>query len=371
MKQQKAYSTWGLSPWSTDGKPPSQFRLFKYGENRSTKGTVFLTRESARKCLSSWIDYGNDLSGDYNHAITNPNIEAPRASMWFSLALMEDGLYAVNVKYTAAASAAIESKEYRYYSPYFAIEADKHNRPCVVEIINVALTNVPATKNQRPLVGLSKNLAQWSNQMFDQKQIDGLKALLIEGGIKEELASDLILKMQGLLAAPSEMEEAPLEEMPLAADPEKKEDEMPMGAEVYTQALSILKDRIKAQDAKIAKLEQEHNARTKNAKEELFAQFKREGRLAFTTDAAARKLLDANADLFRETFSAVAPLSQTSAPPAPVLKTIGDSKPKNASTDNLVGPVLDVEAVNKFMSDNKVSYREAYNRLANAAKKGN
>lgn len=357
----KRFITFGLAPWSADGKPPTRFRLFKYGENRSTKGTVFLTRESAKKCLSNWIDYGNDISGDYNHAITNPNIENARASFWCNLALEADGLYAVNVKYTEAAHAAIVAKEYRYYSPYFAIETDKHNRPCVVEIINIALTNTPATKNQRPLVALNR-LAKWSNHMMDQKMIDALKALFTEKGGPEEGAADFVLSAMALLGggeeAPAPVEEyaaPPQEEMPMA-DPmpgdEKKEE---MSVESYKKAFDALSDQVKGLTAKLASFESEKVKEQVNAKEALFAQFKREGRFQFIKEDIARELMVSNFDLFKKTFSAVQPLTQK-APSAPALKSVIEQK---TVAFNSVAPSFSSDEVERYAKENKVDLKTA------------
>lgn len=365
----KAYATFGLTPWSTDGKPPSRFRLFKFGENRSTKGTVYLTVESAKKCLSAWIDYGNDLSGDYNHAITNPNIESPRASCWFSLALERDGLYAVNVKFTPAAHEAICNKEYRYYSPYFAIESDNKNRPCVVEIINVALTNTPATKNQRPLVGLSRQ--EWSNQMMDQKMIDALKALFTEKGGPEEGAADFVLSAMALMGgaeeAPAEIEEyatPPQEEMPMA-DPlpdDKKAEEM--GVESYKKAFNALEAQVKGLSAELASIKAEKAKEQVNAKEQLFAQFKREGRFQFIKEEAARELMGANFELFKKTFSAVQPLTQR-APAAPPLKAIVETKVKPT---NLTAPMFDDAEVKAHMKQNNTDYKTSLLALSRVQK---
>lgn len=365
----KARITFGLTPWSSDGKPPTRFRLFKYGDNRSTKGTVYLTAESAQKCFASWRDYGNDLSGDYNHSITNPHIESPRASMWFSLALESDGLYAVNVKYTPSAYKAIEEKEYRYYSPYFSIETDNKNRQCVVEIINVALTNTPATKNQRPLVALSKLV--WS-KMFKQEQIDALKALLVEGGVDEAMSSDLILKMQSVLCT----EEAPeMEEVMPMADPmpeEMKPEELSLGKdeekmnEAFKKAFSAMEAQVKALNAKIANIETEKKKEATNAKEALFVQYKREGRLAHVNDAEAREILNLNPNLFKRTFGAVTPLTQK-APTAPPLKGVTEV----AAPQGLIAPVIEDSAVKAHMALTKTDYRTAYSALSRLAKGAN
>jgi len=315
MTQPVAAQPRELAPWSTDGKPPKRFCLFYFGRNKTTKGTIHLTKRSAQKCIANWIDYGNHLSGDYNHAITNPNIENPRASCWFKLAIEKDGLYAVDVKYTAAAAQAIEAKELLYYSPYCQFEKDRHGNPCVVEIVNIALTNVPATKHQRPLVALSK-LAK-GKTMFTQEQIDALKAMLVEAGVAEEKASDAILKMQSLICAPM-MEEAPMEKMPLA-DPmpqeeEKKEEFKMEEYQALSKAYTAQNDIIKGLEARLSNLEKEKEKQAVNAKDQLFAQFKREGRLRMTDEKAAREILDLNPELFRKTFGAVAPLTATKPP---------------------------------------------------------
>lgn len=357
--------TFGLAPWSVDGKAPKRFRLFRFGENRSTKGTVFLTRESAKKCLSAWIDYGNDLSGDYNHAITNPNIESPRASCWFSLSIEADGLYANNVSWTEAASKAIEAKEYRYYSPYFITETDKHNRPCVVEIINVALTNTPATKNQRPLVALSR--LAWSYlKMFDDMMIEKLKELLKEGGVAEEKSADLILKLQNVLCPKAEPEEAPMMDgVPLAKEEDKKE-EMPMSdLQSYKKAFTLLEQKYSGMEKLLKQLVEEKKENEKQEKENLFNQFKKEGRLANVKEQDAKDLLNSNFVMFKRLFGAIQPINAV-APKAPELKTVSEiSKDENVG---LVAPAFSNEQVKAYMDQHKTDFKTSLMALSRVAK---
>jgi len=127
---------------------PTEFCLFKFGETCTSKGTVYLEQKTAELCLLAWKDQGNDLPLDYEHqAIKTSNGPVPAAG-WFKLEIKTDGLYAVNVEWTEKARELLSSREYRYYSPAFYTDPD--NR--VIEIINCALTNIPAIKDLKPLI---------------------------------------------------------------------------------------------------------------------------------------------------------------------------------------------------------------------------
>ena len=87
----------------------------------------------------------NRLVIDYEHQTllaVNNGQPAP-ASGWFKkLEWREgDGLYAVDVEWTARATAMIESKEYLYISPVFSYDK---KTGAVMAILNAALTNNPA-----------------------------------------------------------------------------------------------------------------------------------------------------------------------------------------------------------------------------------
>lgn len=81
---------------------------------------------------------------DYEHQTLNAaqNGQPAPAAAWFkTLEWREgDGLYAVDVDYTARASAMIEAHEYRYLSPVFTYDRDGN----VSALLHVALTNTPA-----------------------------------------------------------------------------------------------------------------------------------------------------------------------------------------------------------------------------------
>lgn len=131
------------------GEPPREFRIFPFGRVETTKGVFLFDQEAARRVMQAWRDYGNRLSVDYEHQALEPVTNGPvPAAGWFELELREDGLWAVNVEWTPRAMELLRNREYRYFSPAFYV--DEEGR--IVELINLALTNLPATKRMEPLV---------------------------------------------------------------------------------------------------------------------------------------------------------------------------------------------------------------------------
>ncbi len=131
------------------GGEPREFRIFPFGRVETTKGVFLFDQEAARRVMQAWRDYGNRLSIDYEHQALEPVSNGPvPAAGWFDLEVREDGLWAVNVDWTPRAMELLRNREYRYFSPAFYV--DEEGR--IVELINLALTNLPATKRMEPLV---------------------------------------------------------------------------------------------------------------------------------------------------------------------------------------------------------------------------
>ena len=131
------------------GEPPRELRVFPFGRVETTKGVFLFDQEAARRVMQAWRDYGNRLSIDYEHQALEPVANGPvPAAGWFDLEVREDGLWAVNVEWTPRAAELLRNREYRYFSPAFYV--DEEGR--IVELINLALTNIPATKRMEPLV---------------------------------------------------------------------------------------------------------------------------------------------------------------------------------------------------------------------------
>jgi phage I-like protein len=132
--------------------PPSEFRIFAFGKTNTSKGAYVLDGDSAAAVMSAAAEYGNRLTLDYEHmALSEPPQPAPAAGS-FVLELRADGLWATDVKWTARASAMLSAREYLYFSPAFTV--DEEGRPS--RLLNVALTNLPATHAMTPLVAANQ-----------------------------------------------------------------------------------------------------------------------------------------------------------------------------------------------------------------------
>ena len=132
---------------------PKEFRIFKAGANATTKGTVMFSERAARACADAFAEYGNDLSIDYNHAILSarfaPNPEeAGKAAGWCKLSMRDGECWATDVTWTPSGERRIREREYRYVSPVVELDEDG----TALAIVNVSLTNIPATKGAHQLV---------------------------------------------------------------------------------------------------------------------------------------------------------------------------------------------------------------------------
>jgi len=128
---------------------PREVRLFKFGANRTTKGVFILTRESAHAVISDYTAQGHALTWDYDHAtFTSADPQHRIAAGSCRLAVRADGLWAVDIEWTAKAKAAIEAGEWAFCSPALKF----NQRREITGIRNVALTNIPATHDAAPLL---------------------------------------------------------------------------------------------------------------------------------------------------------------------------------------------------------------------------
>lgn len=127
--------------------PPTEFQLFANGGTETLKGVFQCNQASCAKVLSAMAAAGRDkLPIDYNHGQVTHNGDG-RAAGWFVPAERDGALWATNVEWTPAGAKALADKEYRLFSPAFRTD-DNMN---VVALINIGLTNLPATLHQTPL----------------------------------------------------------------------------------------------------------------------------------------------------------------------------------------------------------------------------
>lgn len=132
--------------------PPAEFCIFQPGVNRTTKGAFIFSEKSCASVMAAAAEYGNDFCIDYGHAMVMPlaadPAEAGKAAGWFRPVVRDGTLWATDVKWTPRAEAMLMAREYRYISPAFRHAPDGE----IEELINVAITNIPATKQMMPLV---------------------------------------------------------------------------------------------------------------------------------------------------------------------------------------------------------------------------
>jgi hypothetical protein len=131
--------------------PPTEFRIFTSGDVATTKGNFKFDSKAAESVMSAYVAHGIDLMIDYDHAsLSDSPVDASlaaRAAGWFQPEIRNGELWAVNVKWTPAADAALRAKEWRFMSPAFATSEGR-----VTRLLNVAITNLPATRNLQPLM---------------------------------------------------------------------------------------------------------------------------------------------------------------------------------------------------------------------------
>jgi phage I-like protein len=92
--------------------------------------------------------------------------EAIKAAAWHDLELREGSLWATNIDWTEDALEDFRAKRIAYFSPAF--DADKNGR--VIEYINCALTNLPATWNNQQLVAAERPSTQKDNDMTTEEK---------------------------------------------------------------------------------------------------------------------------------------------------------------------------------------------------------
>lgn len=132
-------------------EPPKEFRIWAFGEVDTLKGKFTFDAAAGQAVMAAFEDYGNELSFDYEHQAILSEGEAPAAG-WYRIELRDDGLWATDIRWTPKADGYLRNKEYRYFSPAFDA-GGKERR--INRLVNIALTNTPATKHLTPLVAAS------------------------------------------------------------------------------------------------------------------------------------------------------------------------------------------------------------------------
>jgi phage I-like protein len=146
-----------------DGQPSAQglvpgkeFRIFQMGKNDSEKGQFTLTPENAQRIALSWEKRGVDTMIDAGHSVLKEQEgQVVPAVGWCKVQARPDGLYAVDVKWTAQTAPLVKNGQIRYFSPLF-----EHTKDGVIlNLQNLAVTGIPATHGISPLSNMPTSLS--------------------------------------------------------------------------------------------------------------------------------------------------------------------------------------------------------------------
>lgn len=134
---------------------PGWLRLLPLGQVNLVDGRppFEVDPESVADMVKAFGARGTDLVIDYEHQSLNGG-KAPAAGWIKDLEVREDGLWA-QVEWTGQAEEYLRRREYRYFSPVLRLDPATR-RP--QELMNMALTNVPAIQGISPLV------AKWGGE---------------------------------------------------------------------------------------------------------------------------------------------------------------------------------------------------------------
>lgn len=139
----------------SEGELPREFLLFAPGVTKTSKGE-FTTNVAA--IMAAQRAYGVRLMIDSEHASLNDEVfkvrgDARDALGYFDVEARADGsVWAVNVEWTPVGAERLRSKKAVYISPAFYTNEERQ----VTEIINAALTSMPATHRAPQLVAASR-----------------------------------------------------------------------------------------------------------------------------------------------------------------------------------------------------------------------
>lgn len=197
------------------GNAPTEFRLLPLGRFKASDGSGrpvgipdgwLLDAAGAQSIATLSVGRASRRVIDFEHQTLRAadNGKPAPAAGWFSrLEARADGLWAVDVEWTAQAEQMIANKQYRYISPVFPY--DKRTGE-VLGIAHAALTNDPGLDGLTDLAAMAALAHQFSTTLEEEPQMkELLKALgLPETATEAEaLAALVALKSNhtGALAA--------------------------------------------------------------------------------------------------------------------------------------------------------------------------
>lgn len=154
------------------GKAPTRFLLLKDGDVgwEGMKG-VSLNAESAKAIIAEFDAHGSAIPIDYHHATekVRPDLggKAPAAGHIRKLEYVKgEGLFAVEVEWTAEGREDVEEKRFVYTSPAMLIDKESLQ---IVRVTSVALTNTPRTIDAKELLEAAERQTATGEKQMDWK----------------------------------------------------------------------------------------------------------------------------------------------------------------------------------------------------------
>jgi phage I-like protein len=130
-----------------------RFRIFPEGKFMTDYGPSVMTPKAGQEIIKKFRARGNNMMIDLRHFSISPTATAKQSEAlgWImqpnGLEYVDgDGLYATGVRWDPEVKAGLESDppKWMYHSPYY--DQDKKSK-VITELLNIALTNMPATHN--------------------------------------------------------------------------------------------------------------------------------------------------------------------------------------------------------------------------------
>lgn len=183
-----------------DGAPATRIKIMPIGE-LPMRGPAFggagpyrvRDRAHAEQIVAATRDFFGeaDMPADFDHQMAfavKPGVGGQaKAAAWIkpaNITAEDDGIYANQVEYTAAAAQALSAREYRYISPLFTV-ADNGD---VAMIKNFGFVNIGAIRLPAVAAGVSED--------HDHMELTALAALL---GLAEDATADDVAAAIGSL----------------------------------------------------------------------------------------------------------------------------------------------------------------------------
>lgn len=132
---------------------PTEIHIVPLGQyEHEMYGNFTIADADIDNMIQNFNNHENDLVIDFEHQ-TLTGEKAPAAGWIYAIEKREDGIWAVDVKFTKSAIEHIRSEEYRYISPVIDFQAlDKTTGNGIgAKIHSIALTNTPWFDGMQPL----------------------------------------------------------------------------------------------------------------------------------------------------------------------------------------------------------------------------